>query len=121
MGPAAILILVDCIAVRLVRYLLEILDQFLASRVHQQPYVPARGTQCCISQHDPFPHAWVGPWNLVSRPATIAHSEVLPHNLVIRSARGVLAVPRRVAIDHHAASMIGKPLFKCLAGFMCAG
>src|ERR1035438_506812 len=119
--PAAILLLVDCVAVRLVRYLLEVLDQLLALWVHQQPYLAARRAQFRVCQHDPFPHAWVGFRHLIRRPRAVVHPKVLPHDLVIRGARGVLAVPRCVAVYHDSAPVIGKPLFELLASFMRTG
>src|ERR1017187_6575841 len=99
MCPQPVPVFIDLVAVRLETHLFQVLDQFLAPRIHQQPDRPRGRFQLPVRQVDSLPHARIRPRCPVLHLHARVHREMIPNHVVIRRPCSLLLVPRRVSVD----------------------
>src|ERR1039458_9227186 len=108
--PHPVPVFVDLVAVRFETHLFQVLDQFLALRVHQQPYLPRGRFQLPVRQVDSLPHARICLRHSVFHLHSRLRREVFADHVVIRGPCCLLLVPRCVPVDPHPPPPLPAPL-----------
>src|SRR6266704_3394985 len=118
MRSAPVSLLVDQVAVFLVRNLLEILDQLFTPVVDEQLNLPRRRPQFPVHQIHAVAYMRVClGYSKHNRTAAVRPEEI-PHDLVVGIPRGLRAVSRGVAVDDNAGWVFPESVAELGAGLI---